>query len=155
MHANIHRLLLPSALVTGLLVAGCTPQPNATTYGRGEAMRAQTVDFGAIVSIRPVQIRPDRTIVGTATGAALGGLAGSQLGGGTAANVAGGVAGAVAGGAIGSAIQGSQSTPGLELTVRLDSGRTVAVVQAGGVDDFRVGDRVRVTSDGQTTRVSR
>ena len=57
-------------------------------------MRAQSVEFGSILSIRPVNIRPDSTMVGTGTGAVLGGLAGSQIGGGTAANAAGAVAGA-------------------------------------------------------------
>ena len=65
------------------------------------------------------------------------------------------VAAATQSGALGSAIQGSQNTPGLELTVKLDNGNNVAVVQPGGVNDFRVGDRVRVTSDGVNTRVSR
>lgn len=155
MNLKDHRILLIPALAAGLLVTGCTATPTANSYGRGEAMRAQSVDFGSIVSIRPVNIRPDSTMVGTGTGAVLGGLAGSQIGGGTAANVAGGVAGAVAGGAIGSALQGSQNTPGLELTVKLDNGNNIAVVQPGGVNDFRVGDRVRVTSDGVNTRVSR
>lgn len=155
MKLNGRRIFLIPALVSGLLVAGCTAAPSATSYGRSEAMRAQSVEFGSVLSIRPVHIRPDRTWVGTGAGAALGGIAGSQLGGGTAANAAGAVAGAVAGGALGSAIQGSQNTPGLEITVKLDNGSNVAVVQPGGVDDFRVGDRVRVTSDGQNTRVSR
>ncbi len=155
MNLKDHRLLLIPALVGGLLVAGCTATPTANSFGRSEAMRAQSVELGSILSIRPVNIRPDSTMVGTGTGAVLGGLAGSQIGGGTVANAAGAVAGAVAGGALGSAIQGSQNTPGLELTVKLDNGANVAVVQPGGVDDFRVGDRVRVTSDGVTTRVSR
>mgnify|MGYP006879907271 CR=1 FL=1 len=46
-------------------------------------------------------------------------------------------------------------TAAVEFTVRLDSGRTIAVVQPGSVDDYRVGDRVRVTNDGTTTRVAR
>ena len=127
MNLKDHRLFLIPALVSGLLVAGCTATPTANSYGRGEAMRAQSVDFGSILSIRPVNIRPDSTMVGTGTGALLGGLAGSQLGGGTAANAAGAVAGAVAGGALGSALQGSQNTPGLELTVKLDNGNNIAV----------------------------
>lgn len=155
MNLNDRRIFLIPALVSGLLIAGCTATPTANSYGRGEAMRAQSVEFGSILSIRPVNIRPDSTMVGTGTGVVLGGLAGSQIGGGTAANAAGAVAGAVAGGALGSAIQGSQNTPGLELTVKLDNGNNVAVVQPGGVNDFRVGDRVRVTSDGVNTRVSR
>jgi len=39
--------------------------------------------------------------------------------------------------------------------VQLENGRTVAVVQDGNPNDYRVGDRVRVSSDGATTRVTR
>ena len=56
----------------------------------------------------------------------------------------------------GNAVQsGTGARQGVEVTVRLDSGRTVAVIQEGSPDAFRPGDRVRVTSDGQNTRVSR
>jgi len=46
-------------------------------------------------------------------------------------------------------------TRAVEFTVRLDDGQTIAVVQPGSVNDYRVGDRVRVTNDGTTTRVAR
>ena len=86
----------------------------------------------------------------------VGGAVGSNLGSGSFANTAGAVGGAVAGGMAGNAIQGNASArPGAEITVRLDNGQTIAVIQEGSPDAFRNGDRVRVTSDGQTTRVSR
>jgi outer membrane lipoprotein SlyB len=43
----------------------------------------------------------------------------------------------------------------VEVVVRLESGQSVAVIQPGSPNEFRVGDRVRVSSDGVTTRVSR
>ena len=73
----------------------------------------------------------------------------------TAANVIGGTAGAVAGGAAGNAIEGSQRTNGVEITIRLDSGEMVAVVQPGDPRDFRRGDRVRVSGYGDSVRVTR
>lgn len=135
--------------------AGCTPARTSTSFSNSEAMRAQPVAFGQVVAIRAVDIRPGETRLGTVTGAVLGGIGGSQLGGGTAANLAGGVAGAVVGGAIGSAIQGSRVTPGIEVTVSIRDGGTVAIVQPGNINDFRVGDRVRVTGDSNNARVSR
>ncbi len=134
---------------------GCTPARTSTSFSDSEAMRAQPVAFGQVVAIRAVDIRPGETRLGTVTGAVLGGIGGSQLGGGTAANVAGGVAGAVVGGAIGSAIQGSRNTPGIEVTVSIRDSGTVAIVQPGSINDFRVGDRVRVTGDSNNARVSR
>ena len=44
--------------------------------------------------------------------------------------------------------------PGLELTVRLDTGRMIAVVQEDVGEPFRPGDRIRVASDGYRTRIS-
>jgi outer membrane lipoprotein SlyB len=134
--------------------SACTPARTASSFSSSESLQAQPVAFGRVVSVRAVDIRPGQTRLGMVTGGVLGGLAGSQIGSGTAANVAGGVAGAVAGGAIGSAIQGSRTTRGVEVTVTLESGRTVAIVQPGDVNNFRVGDRVRVVGDPSNARVS-
>lgn len=141
--------------VSGAGLSACTPAQTPNSFSSSEAQRAQPVTFGHVLTVRPVEIRPGQTRLGTATGAVLGGLAGAQVGSGTAANAAGAVAGAVAGGAIGSAAQGSRVTQGIELTVRLDSGETIAVVQQGDIRDFRVDDRVRVIGTAENTRVAR
>jgi outer membrane lipoprotein SlyB len=44
---------------------------------------------------------------------------------------------------------------GVEITIDLDSGETVAVVQPGDPRDFRVGDRVRLTGNDENARVTR
>jgi len=147
-----------AALVTlaaMLSLAGCAPSRSADVYHRGEALRAQTVEFGTIESLRPVMIEGGQTGVGIVGGAALGGIAGSTIGGGTG-QVAAAVAGAILGGMAGSAIEKDVTKAnGVEVTVRLDSGRIVAIIQEGSGGEFRPGDRVRVTSDGYTTRVTR
>lgn len=43
---------------------------------------------------------------------------------------------------------------GVEITVKLDSGRVLAITQAAD-EEFRVGDRVRVLTGGGVTRVTR
>lgn len=149
----VFRTMALTACIAGL--AACTPAQTSSSFSSSEAMRAQPVAFGRVEAVRQVDIRPGQTRLGMATGAVLGGLAGSQIGGGTAANVAGGVAGAVAGGALGSALQGSQRTHGIEVTVTVDAGQTVAIVQPGDINDFRVGDRVRVVGDADNARVTR
>lgn len=144
------------AAVVVAVLAGCAAPRTGDTYYRGETLRAQTVEMGVIESLRPVTIQGGPTGVGTVGGAALGGVAGSALGSGTRASVAGGIAGAIVGGIVGSAVEKEATKgEGVEITVRLDSGRTIAVVQEGTGAEFRPGDRVRVTSDGYTTRVSR
>lgn len=146
-------LSVPVALV--LAVTACAPQPSASSVSRNEAGTVQPVYFGTITALRPVEIRPGQTRIGAITGAIIGGAAGSTIGSSTAANVAGAAAGAAAGGAAGSAAQGASRTNGIEFTIRLDNGDTVALVQSGNINDYRIGDRVRVTGNADNARVSR
>ncbi len=126
----------------------------AQTVGSREVGTARSVEFGKVRRVLAVTIQNDSRGVGTATGVALGGIAGSTLGGGRRANTAGAVAGAAAGGAVGNRMaRGARN--GIEITVELESGRTIAVTQEGSVNEFRVGDRVQVASDGSNSRVSR
>ncbi len=134
-------------------ISGCATHSSPNTFTRSEAGRAQNVEAGTVTAVRAITIQNDSRGVATATGAVLGGLAGNTVGGGRGRTAAT-VGGVVAGGAAGNAIAGT-TRPGVEVTVRLDSGRTVAVVQEGSPDQFRAGDAVRVSSDGVTTRVSR
>jgi outer membrane lipoprotein SlyB len=60
----------------------------------------------------------------------------------------------VAGGLLGSAAEeGFTRKDGLEITVKLDGGNMVAVVQEAD-DPFKAGDRVRLVESGGTTRVT-
>ena len=146
-----------SALLASAVLVGCQSNPPVgDTVRRNDVQNMQSVEFGVVTQVRPVNIQPNSTAVGTTTGAVVGGAVGSNLGNSTFSNTVGAVGGAVAGGMAGNAVQcGTGARQGVEVTVRLDSGRTVAVIQEGSPDAFRPGDRVRVTSDGQNTRVSR
>jgi outer membrane lipoprotein SlyB len=65
------------------------------------------------------------------------------------------VLGAVAGGVAGHFIeQGVTAKRGVEVTVKLDNGSMVAITQEAD-ETFRPGDRVRILSDGATSRVTR
>lgn len=145
-------IVVPAAIL-GLVA--CTPTQSPNSIPSNQAQTAQPVAFGRVVAVRQVEIRPGQTRLGTATGAVLGGIGGSQIGSGTAANTAGAVAGAVVGGAVGSAAQGSRVTQGIEVTVRLDGGESVAIVQQGDIRDFRIDDRVRVIGTADNARVVR
>jgi outer membrane lipoprotein SlyB len=144
---------LAASLACVAVVAGCAhPGMGSADYGyyaRGE----QSVRFGIVESVRDVRLGAYDTGVGTATGAVLGGIAGSHAGRGNG-EVAGAIAGAVIGGIIGQNVERSNNErPGVEITVQLDSGKYVAVVQAAD-EAFRAGDRVRVLSAGRSTRVT-
>lgn len=147
---------IAGAVFAAAVLAGCATNPVGAPVSGTSVQRAQTVEFGVVTATRPVAIQANSTVVGTTTGAVVGGAVGSNLGSGSFANTAGAVGGAVAGGMAGNAIQGNAGArQGVEVTVRLDNGQNVVVVQEGSPDAFRPGDRVRVTSNGQTTTVSR
>ena len=133
---------LVSIAVSAVFLAACSSAPrDSRTFSRSNAGQVQSVEMGTIQALREVTIQNESRGTATAVGAATGA-------------VAAGTVGAVAGGAAGRAISGGD-TRAVEFTVLLDSGRTIAVVQPGSVNDYRVGDRVRVTNDGTTTRVAR
>jgi outer membrane lipoprotein SlyB len=146
-----------SILVTTLLfmLGGCMSTLTGDSYSRDEARRPQTVQFGMVEYVRPVVIEGTKTGIGAATGAVVGGIGGSTIGGGKGAavtTVLGAVAGGVAGGM---AEQGATKKQGVEITVRLDSGQIVAIVQqATPTATFNVGDRVRVLTLNGETRVA-
>lgn len=136
-------------------LGGCAYPGGPNTYYSGQALRAQSVEFGVVENVRPIQLQGPNTGIGAVSGATLGGVAGSAVGGGTG-QVAAVVGGAILGGLIGNAVETDAARAnGVELTVRLDSGRMIAVAQGDSGEAFRPGDRVRILSDGYTTRVAR
>jgi outer membrane lipoprotein SlyB len=142
-------LLVATALV------GCASNLSGESYSRSEARTVQRVEYGIIEHLRAVKIEGTKTPIGSAAGAAVGGIAGSGVGGGKGSYIMA-VIGAVAGGVAGAAIEeGVTRAEGVEITVKLDSDRTIAIVQALSPNErFSVGERVRVLSAGQNTRVS-
>jgi len=147
------RYFIPVGLVTILLVSACASGVGGGAYSREQTRTVQEVQMGVVEAIREVQIEGTKSGVGTMAGAAVGGVAGSEIGHGKGA-VIGSILGAVAGGVGGAAAEeGVTRQKGLEITVKLDGGRTIAIVQAAD-EQFKVGERVRVLSGGGSTRVS-
>lgn len=147
----LNLLVIASACV--VVLAGCAPSMSGSAYSRTQARQAQDVEMGVVESVREVQIEGTKTPIGAGAGAVVGGVAGSTVGGGKGSTVAA-VLGAVGGGLAGAAIEeGVTRKRGLEITVRLDSGRMLAVTQEAD-EAFAPGERVRVLSGGGVTRVS-
>lgn len=144
------------AALAVLVLSGCASSRSSDVYTRDQARQEMTVRLGVVESVREVTMEGTRSGVGSMAGAAIGGVAGSNLGGGKG-HIVGAIIGAVAGGIAGHAIEeGATRKPALEISVRLDSGQTIAVVQEGPLDEFRNGDRVRVLKGyGGDARVSR
>ena len=142
----VRRFLIASVV----LLAGCALGPPA-----GEPVRDEPeVRLGVVESVRQVPLPGSGGYLGTIGGATAGGVAGGTLGSGrgsTTGAVIGTVVGSVAGRALESAATAKE---GLEISVRLDSGRLIAIVQPDSVA-FSPGERVRVVTDAKGSRVTR
>ncbi|MDR1685043.1 MAG: glycine zipper 2TM domain-containing protein [Desulfovibrio sp.] len=142
-------------LLAVFLLSGCAQRVGQADYGASRTRTAQSVRNGTVVSVRDVRIDNDDrtgTAIGTLGGGVAGGVLGSLLGNGRGSVLAA-VAGAALGAAVGyggAELLGGQT--GVEITLTLDDGQTIAVSQ-GKDADFAPGQRVRVLSDGTTTRV--
>jgi outer membrane lipoprotein SlyB len=135
------------------LATGCAYNRGSGDYQGYEVMGEQSVRFGVVETVRDVRIMPRNTGIGATSGAFIGGIAGSNVGGGSG-QIVGAIAGTVLGSIIGYNAEAQASeVPGVEVTVLLDSGKYIAVVQQAG-EAFRAGDRVRVLTGRDAIRVT-
>lgn len=138
------KLFAGAAAALTLALAGCASPYGANTVSSSAVGYAMTVKPGVVSNVRAVTIKPDRSIVGTATGAVLGGIAGSELGGGDKANTAGAIGGAVLGGIAGNMLGTAAGTQqGIAVTVNFDDGNVKAFVQPADTN-IQPGQRVNV-----------
>jgi len=147
-------IVMSATLAAAIAVlGGCASGTGGKDYSRAQTRTAQEVQMGIVESVRDVNIEGTKTPIGAGAGAVVGGVAGSTVGGGKG-SVVGAAVGAVLGGLGGAAAEEAVTRQkGVEITVKLDSGRLIAVTQAAD-EAFQVGDRVRVLSGGGATRVS-
>lgn len=146
--------IIVAVLCTSMLT-GCVNSLSGNTYSRNEARQVQQVKYGIVESVVPVVIEGTSGVVGGATGAVVGGIVASNIGGGRGKDIAT-VLGAVAGGIAGKQVEENVTrSQGQEITVRLDNGNLISIVQeVGDGPMFRSGDRVRVLSGSGSARVT-
>ena len=112
--------------------------------------------MGTITHLNDAYIDNNVTGAGTLGGTVIGGVVGSTMGRSTGrvlTSLGGAIVGALAGAGIEKWLN---SKDGLEITVQLDDGRTIAIVQELGDEErsFMVGDQVRVLrGSGDSARV--
>lgn len=145
------------ALIAFSLV-GCssTSSLSGDVHSASAAGRVQQVQYGTLVSVRPVQIQAgdENNALGAVAGGVLGGVAGSAVGGGSGRRLTT-ATGAVAGGLTGQAAQSRMNrVQGVELEIRLEDGRNIVVVQRQGPTRFSAGQRVAISSAGGQVTVS-
>jgi len=153
MHKKI--LNVGIALIAGAaLLSGCASSRSGSSYTPHQAQQEMVVRMGIVESVREVTIEAPKTGAGTMAGGAIGGIAGSNIGGGNRGSAVGSILGVVGGAIAGHAIEEqANKKPGLEITVKFDSGTMSAITQEAD-EQFHVGERVRVLSGGGVTRVS-
>lgn len=141
-------------LLSAYLFSGCASNPYGDTYAIDDTRQIQNVYYGVIIKTEAVNIEGEGSEVGTIAGAAVGGILGSKVGGGSGSQIAA-IAGGVLGGVAGNkAAKGVTKRNGVNLTIKLDAGNTIAVVQEVNPDMlFRVGQRVQINRQGNTARV--
>ncbi len=137
---NASCMTLALMIVGGSLLMGCSSISGNKSEAQhiGEVSR---VEYGTIVSMRKIEIKPESSGTGTALGAVGGGILGSMFGGGNAkyATALGGAAiGAVAGNAI-----ENRTQEGFEYTVKLENGSTITIAQ-GTTPSLSVGQKVSI-----------
>ena len=136
-------------------LTGCVSGLEGSSYSRSEARQIQQVEFGAVLSTKPVIIEGQRTDWGELSGVIIGGIAGSSVGEGKGQQIAT-TLGAI-GGAVAASVVEEKATrvQGLELTVKMDSGKILSIVQeVDEINQFQKGQRVRVLMQGSLARVS-
>ncbi len=144
--------------LVGLSLAGCVNDSSLSgdVYKASDAKQVQSVTYGTVVNVRPVQIQggDDTNVIGAIGGAVLGGFLGNTVGGGTGRSLAT-AAGAVAGGVAGQGVQGAvNKSQGVELEIRKDDGNSIMVVQKQGTSKFSAGQRVAIAGSGNQLTVS-
>lgn len=128
-----------------LALAACASQTGGS-FTSSQARTAQTVVTGEIIQLDAAFIDNNASGLGALGGAVVGGVAGSTLGGGRG-RVLTTLGGAIIGGLAGTGIERSlNSRDAVDITVRLDNGQVLSIVQELGAEEraFAVGDRVRV-----------
>lgn len=133
------RICVMILMTAAVVSAGCATPASGRVYSRNEARMAWDVRYGEVKAVDEAIIEGRRTALGRIGGGWIGYEAGRAAG----SHVSGAV-GAVAGAVAGQAIEERATREDAwQITVELESGRTIAVVQAQD-QAFQIGERVRV-----------
>ncbi|MDR2605180.1 MAG: glycine zipper 2TM domain-containing protein [Desulfovibrio sp.] len=135
------------AVCCALLAAALLTVCGGKQYSDGDLRSIEAVRSGRVVDVAEVQVKEEKSLAPAVAGGVVGGMLGSYFGLGTGRELF-----ALAGAAVGAHIgYGSDMTyrwyPALQLTIELDGGRMIMVVQ-GNSEYFVRGDRVRVVGLG-------
>ena len=136
----------------GFGLSGCSFPSAGKTVPRSQVGVLRHLSLGRVVDVKKVTIEGSRTYLGPVAGSAAGSAAGLGAASGSSNGVAIGAssaAGAAVGAVVGGAVEElATRKQGQEITVLMDSGVTVVIVQDADTGYFQQGDRVQVAQGG-------
>jgi len=146
---------LAMVLVLVVMVTACASSKSGKVYSRDETQHVQTVEVGTVIAVDNVLIEGTKTPIGAAAGTVAGGVIGAGSADSSGDRVRG-VIGAVVGGVIGAAAEeGFTRRKGQEITIELDEGGVISIVQEAD-QKIAINDTVRIlTQPNGTKRVTR
>ncbi|AJI46015.1 hypothetical protein IBE11_06800 [Francisella tularensis subsp. novicida] len=138
-------------LLLCFLLTNCTN--SAPSYSANSVGQISQVEQGQIIDIQQVNIKGSDNI-GARVGGLAGGLGGALAGSGNIfTSIAGSIGGAIVGGIAGGATEDAiTSSKGYQFTLKLDNGKTIAILQEDK-HDLNIGDRVTIYMSGNNTRI--
>ena len=149
--------LIVSGLLLSVLGTGCTVPSSEPMVPQSQVGIAATLKQGIVLRSTPVTIEGDKSSLGTVSGAAIGGASASSVGGGgygTETIIASAV-GAAAGAVLGQTVEEAATRKdGQRITIRMDDGSIVEIVQQAEDGYFQEGDRVDVAVGAGSSRVA-
>ncbi len=129
------------AALAAATLTGCANRSlSSQTFPASGAQTVWNVEYGEVVDVRPADVEGEISLLGVLVGSAVGHAVGTEVSNSNNAGAVGAVAGAAAGAAIEQAVTDRSAQ---QITVDLDSGSTVAIVQ-DDQEQFQNGERVRV-----------
>jgi outer membrane lipoprotein SlyB len=141
------------AIAVLLIISGCAKNIQSNVYNENETTQMKSISKGVILEVIPVTVEGDK-IVGTASGAVIGGISGSMLGGNDTVKVLSGAVGALIGSGVGRTIDGwITGQEGYQYIIELRrDGEIVSIVQ-GANNPLAVGDNVLLLHNNDQTKV--
>lgn len=126
------------------LLCGCASGGGYETVPRSSAGTTQTIDQGTVVATRDVRIEGESSQLGLYGGGIMGSAVGSTVGSGDG-QVLASAGGAVVGAVVGKQVEKAMTSKiAQEITIEMDDGSTVVVVQEWREPSFNAGERVSV-----------
>ncbi|OCB03411.1 hypothetical protein BBC27_08065 [Acidithiobacillus ferrivorans] len=128
------KISITASLITVAMLSGCAGVPLSSTRFSGSSNLApESVQTGVVIRTMPIKINNSaRVDQATGLGAGAGGIAGGIAGDLMGSPVIGAIAGALGGGVIGDAITPGSGV-GTDVFVKLSTGQTVSIPEAGVV----------------------